>query len=474
MIEFREYQKTGQARIEALRATGVRRIVAVAPTGAGKSVMIAEDVHRMTAAGLRGMLVAHRLELVEQLSGKLDALGIDHGIIQASHPRHRPWLPIQVASVPTLARREPGRLPAADFLIPDECHHAVSTSWAGVLDHYRSAWITGWTATPYRLDGRGLSEARFDAIVVIAEVQELIDAGFLVEPTVIGVAKPDMRGVAISHGDFNQKQAGERMNQKHLVGDIVKTWLHRASERLTVVFAQNIEHSRSIVDRFGSIGVRAEHVDANTPEVDRRAVLARLTNGTTRVVSNVGLFTEGWDLPALSCAVIARATMSRSLWRQMAGRALRPYPGKLSALILDHGGNWIQHGMITDQEEYSLGGGVRVLTKGEAAFRTKRCKKCLGINRASAEVCAICHAVFEAERRIVLERPGELVEVTGAMRYSGMNEDQKAKAFAGLLRKAKANDYAANYAGAAFKGMFGTWPSDDTRRRAHAMVNGER
>ena len=177
-IALRPYQLRAVDEARAKLAAGHRRIVVVAPTGAGKSVIAAHIAAKAGAKGKRLLFLAHRLELVEQLSAKLDAFGLNHGIIQGNHWRRMPRLPVQVASVPTLSRREV--LPPADLLVVDECHHVPSESFRKVVEAYPNAAVLGFTATPYRLDGQGLGEW-FDDMVVVAQIHELIILGELTQ-----------------------------------------------------------------------------------------------------------------------------------------------------------------------------------------------------------------------------------------------------------------------------------------------------
>jgi superfamily II DNA or RNA helicase len=199
--------------------------------------------------------------------------------------------------------------PRADLVFIDECHRSLARSYVELLGHYPRAVIIGLTATPYRADGKGLGDM-YDALVLVSSPRELIDHGYLVEPRVFTVpesAMPDLDGVRVRGGDYDEKALERAVDRSVLVGNIVEHWLKHAGGIRTVAFAVSVAHSRHIVERFREAGVAAEHLDGATPTTERDAILARLEEGTTTVVSNVGCLCEGYDQPAVNRALRACA-----------------------------------------------------------------------------------------------------------------------------------------------------------------------
>lgn len=341
--ELRDYQVSAVDRtIAAVRL----RPILVAPTGSGKTVMATELVDRLQVPTL---WMAHRKELIEQAAARLQAHGLDVGIIKAG-VAPRPSAPVQVASVATLLRRD---VPPAGLIVVDECHHAAADSYGGILQQYPGAWIVGLTATPFRLDGRGLGDL-FGEIVVAAWPDELCARGILHRPKVWAVAPPDLSGVRVVAGDYIKGELARRVNTADRNADMVKMWRKHADGRRTVAFAVDVTHSRDIAAAFQAAGIVAEHLDGNTPDGERADILARLKRGVTQVVCNCLVLTEGWDLPALECCIIARPTESLNLHLQMIGRIMRSCPGKEGAIVLDHAGNHHTHGLVTRRLKYSL------------------------------------------------------------------------------------------------------------------------
>ena len=160
-----------------------------------------------------------------------------------------------------------------------------------------------------------------------------------------------MRTVA---GDYVEGQLADRMDRPKLIGDIVTHWHKFGERRKTVAFAVNVAHSVHLRDEFIKSGVRAEHIDGSTPKPERDASLARLASGEIELVTNCMVLTEGWDMPEVGCCILARPTRKMGLYRQMIGRVLRPAPGKIDAIVLDHSGAVFRHGFVEDPVEWTL------------------------------------------------------------------------------------------------------------------------
>jgi DNA repair protein RadD len=278
----------GEDQIEGAIAEGKRKLILVAPTGSGKTVIASDFVRRVIANYKRVLFLAHRREIIDQTSRKLDANAIYHGVILAGRDKaSRPMAQVQVASVMTFwsrgIRSNAMDMPPADVVILDEAHHARASTYQKILDAYPDAVVVGLTATPCRGDGRGLGNI-FDEMIEAPQVQELIDLGFLVPSKIYApVQNVDrlLRGVRTQTGDYVTSQLEARMNTDALVGDIVTHWLKYAERRRTVCFAVDVAHSVHIRDALLGSGVRAEHLDGGTPISEREAILARLASGET-------------------------------------------------------------------------------------------------------------------------------------------------------------------------------------------------
>jgi superfamily II DNA or RNA helicase len=469
MTELRAYQNDVIVDVKLAIATGKRRIVVVAPTGAGKTVIGGAIIEAVRELEQSVLVLAHTREIIKQTSEKLFANDIPHGIIQAGFMT-RPDEPVQVASVQTLwvraMRTRRMELPAADLLIIDECHHCPATTYRKIVDAYPDATLIGLTATPCRGDGRGLGGI-FDTIIECPQVAELIEQKYLVKTRVYAPAEPDLSGVQTRVGDYVEAQLAERMDRTNLIGDIVTHWHKHSERRKTVCFAVNVAHSLHIRDEFIKSGVRAEHVDGGIPKPERDAVLARLASGATDVVTNCMVLTEGWDMPEVSCCILARPTRKMGLYRQMVGRVLRPASGKFNAIVLDHSGAVFRHGFVEDRVEWTLDPEkrsespthARRLERGYCS-RLLECSQC-GSIRIAGEACQHCGFLPQRPPKAIVFKDGDLSLVDRQTRIANAQSDPAERLrWHGMLTSIAAErGYKSGWVSHKFKEKFGTWPA---------------
>jgi superfamily II DNA or RNA helicase len=357
--------------------------------GSGKTTCFCEIARRCVANGKRVLILVHRKELLDQACTRLGSL--PHGCIKAGYPTN-PGAPIQVASIPTLRNRDK---PPADVIIVDEAHRAKAKTWLEVLNCYPNALVIGFTATPWRLDGKPLGDL-FEDMVLACRPQELVDL-YHQDPTtglcpVTGFAYdiPDLSGVRVTGSDYNEGDLEEVMSRPAIIGNILEQWKLHASNLSTVVFASSIDHSEALTAQFCAAGVRAEHIDGTMGRRLREAILERVRIGQTQVISNVGVLTEGTDIPRLKCVILARPTMSLSLYIQEVGRVRRPW-GDVIARIHDHAGCVLKHGLPDEDRDWSL------WSQPASEPRTRTCKECRAVLPPGAPCPNGC--IFETEER---------------------------------------------------------------------------
>jgi DNA repair protein RadD len=463
MIELRDYQVNVIANVEREIAAGNRRIVLVAPTGSGKTIIAGEIIQHYVDRYRPVLVVAHRLEIVTQTSGKLFDRKISHGIIKAGF-EPRPMARVQVASVQTVwaraMRSQAMLLPPADLVIIDECHHATAHTWRKLIEAYPDAVLIGLTATPCRGDGRGLGSI-FTTMIECPQVGELIAQGYLVKTRVYAPVDPDLTGVRTVAGDYVESQLADRMDVAKLVGDIVSHWHKFSERRKTVAFAVNVAHSLHLRDEFVRSGVRAEHLDGETPKDDRDAILARLAAGDTEVVCNCMVLTEGWDMPEVGCAILARPTKKMGLYRQMIGRVLRPAEGKPDAIILDHSGAVYRHGLAEDPVTWTLDPEGRAESEAHQARvhheapSLLECSECSAL-RLAGQKCPHCGFLPKRPPRDVPTAPGELgLYAGGRAQRNVYDRDQWHGMLAAIEQE---RGYRTGWARVNYKEKFGAWP----------------
>jgi len=458
VTDLRDYQALA---VEKLKTA--TKALYVLPTGGGKTVVATSVIERAVEHGERVLMLTHRREILRQTSLKLP---IDHGLIQAGLNIDLEY-PVQVASVQTLwarcMRTDKSPLPAANLLIIDEAHHVGARTWRLILEAYPNARRIGLTATPCRSDGRGLGNY-FDELILGPQIPELIAQKYLVPTVYYAPADPDLKGVETRQGDYVIKQLADRMNRDDLVGDIISNWHKHGQRRKSLVFCVDVGHSAHIRDEFIKSGVRAEHLDGGTPKIERDAILARLASGETELVTNCMVLTEGFDLPAISCIVLARPTKQLGLFRQMAGRGLRPAPGKSNLILIDHSGAVYRHGLLEDPIDWTLD----VTKRADSPTHRKRdkqttsrlveCSQCNAL-RTGGEACAHCGFLPKRRPDAIIFADGELARVDRKGNpINSSDPHERMRWHAMLSHIAGERGYKSGWVSHKYKEKFGTGP----------------
>lgn len=357
--QLRPYQKEGIHKIFNSWRDGKRSVLFQMPTGTGKTVLFSEIVRMGFEKERKILIVVHRIELVEQITKKLESKGVHVGLIVAGKNSDYTKI-VQVASIQTLSRRAH---PDANLIIIDECHHAKADSYKKLWEIYPNAKFLGVTATPIRLSGEGFDDL-FDELIISMPVQKFIEQGYLVSITHYVCANPNLSGVKQRQGDYITKILSDVMMDNSIMSDLVESYKDKCLGKATIIFAVDVEHSKQIVARFKQAGIPSAHVDATTPKQEREQILSDFRNGSIKVVSNVEIITEGFDFPECEAVQLARPTKSLSLYLQMVGRVMRPAKGKNEGIVLDNAGLWLEHGLSIIDREWSLEG-TKKRKKGE-------------------------------------------------------------------------------------------------------------
>ena len=345
-MQLRDYQQDLIDRTRQEFALGRKKVLMQSPTGSGKTVTFVHIIANAIAKGKKVLILAHRKELIEQAWRTLKKADIVAGIVMAGIGENLN-LSVQVASVQTLVRRLDRPLPDFDLIVIDEAHHTSSNSYTTILSRFPKAFVLGVTATPCRLDGKGLGDL-FESLVHGEQISALIDQGHLVKPIYASTEGLDLSGVKITAGDYNKAALIDAVHTSQINGELVSHWRQFANGMQTIVFAVDCEHSREIVQAYTDAGISAAHVDGESPPDYRRHVIEKFGAKEITVLSNVNIFTEGFDIPSIECVQLARPTKSISLYFQMIGRALRPNEGKTHAIVLDHVNAFHDHGSVAD------------------------------------------------------------------------------------------------------------------------------
>ncbi len=417
-MELRDYQEKIEAQVYQQWEI-VDNVLVVAPCGSGKSAMLTK---LMSDAKAPSIAIAHRAELVFQLSITLARWGVRHNVIAQKQliksiirtqislfgkSFYSPSVRVHVASVQTLIGMDVKKLKIGLWIV-DEVHHLTDKStWAKCIEQMHGAKGAGFTATPCRSDGKGLGRDAHGLMDVIVEgpgTRELIARGYLSDYKIYAPSTNiDLSNVPVgASGDYVQEKLRESVHKSRIVGDTVANYRRFANGKRALVFTVDIASADEIHAAFKSAGILSASVNGKTDPEVRARTLRKLETGEIKVVVNCELFGEGTDLPAVECAIFARPTQSLGLFIQQFQRPMRKddnNPGKI-AIIIDQVGNVARHGLPDTHRVWTLD--ARERTSREAIKQTVRtCQVCTGVYEIVKYglKCPYCGAVKQATTR---------------------------------------------------------------------------
>lgn len=446
-IKLRPYQVKVINELRHALRQGYKSVLLAAPTGMGKTVIFSEITRLATQRGHTVLILVHRRELVDQASDKLTRIGVDHGIICAGYkPRVST---VQVASVQTLARRLKLQPFAPQLIIIDEAHHCTrANTWGKVLSYWSDARLIGVTATPCRLDGKGLKHV-FDTLITGPSVAELTAAGHL-SPAKLWAppARIDLSKLKTRAGDYVAEEAGEAMADKAIIGDVVAHYKRHADGVPAIAFCCNVYHAEVVARDLRANGISAQTLFGSTPKPARASTVQDFADGRVQVLVTVDVVSEGFDCPTAGAALLLRPTKSEALYLQQVGRVLRPSSGKSHAVVLDHVENIRRHGFPDDEREWTLNDRLKRGSKGgPAAPAVRECPECFAAFKPSP-VCPSCGHEFIRQEGGIKNLPGELQELRReeSQRRVRRREVGQARTLEQLLEVAKQRGYKPGWA----------------------------
>lgn len=420
MIKLRDYQARDIAIILDHFNNGADCVLYVLPTGGGKTVTFAEVIRRRNEPTL---VIAHRQELVTQISMALCAVGIAHGIEASSktvkniikkqvrkygRAFYDPRSDVRVAGVDTMIRAQNDTFYSrVKFVVQDEGHHVLqSNKWGTAAKMCPNAQMLLVTATPERADGAGLgrhASGFADVLVEGPTMQQLIDAGYLTPFKIVGIPNSIMREESKvgASGDFTLPSMRKAFEKSGLVGDIVRHYLKFTPGLRGVTFVPDVADAHRVAKAFNDAGVPAVALHGNTPDDERNAAIDDFEAGRIKQIVNVDLLGEGFDCPGIEVVQFARPTESYAVYAQQFGRALRVLDGKNVAWIIDHVGNVLRHGgPPTQYREWTLDGRTKGKNQqGPTALRYCDFEDCAAPFFRFLTACPFCGKVPDPPKR---------------------------------------------------------------------------
>lgn len=441
---LRDYQAAAIEQGRAAIRAGHKRIVFVSPTGSGKTRLGSEIVRLSELRDRKVLWLASRRELINDAHAAILDEGCDAAILMASHGPGDASKPIQVASVPTLIARK--LRPPADLIVIDEAHHGPAARAANLLRDYPDATVIGLTATPERTDGVGLREI-FDHMIVVAQIREMVELGFLVPCRVLS---PD-------------EDPG-----KTIAARPVDSYLKHAPGTSAIVSSLSVATAAEHAAQFREMGIEARSVDATNPD-ERDRQIARFASGALPVICHVNILSEGTNIPRAETIILAGKIGSAGGFIQRIGRGRRPFPGKLRCLVLDLAGNSHQYGHPDEPRRYSLEGAAIRRVEDEPAL-VPFCR-CCGAIVVPGLACTDCGTVASRPRKMPTVRGRVLVDID---KIRAKPPSKSALALAGMMRDCAAKGKKPGAAMFMFRSVFKFFPRKSVRVQAEKVFEESR
>lgn len=402
--------------------------------------MIAEIARLAVAKGGQVMFTVHRKELVNQIKQSFRENEVD-------------LTRCTILTVGKIAHRL-NILPKPTLIITDETHHSLAKTYQTIYDHYQGVPRLGFTATPWRLNGKGLHDV-YDAMILGPSIDWLIENHYLAPYKYYSVKLVnDAKLKKSSTGDYTSKSMDEAVGRT-IFGDVIKTYQEKTPGQQAIVYAHSVEFSKAIAQAFQAAGIEAAHADAKTPSAERERIMSGFKSGSLKVLCNVDLISEGFNVPDCSVVIMLRPTESLVLFIQQSMRSMRYRPDKV-ATIIDHVGNYLRFGLPDDEHQWTLADRKKRKKQGASdAPPIRTCEFCFAVIPAAAVICPVCgrkmeksSSEMETDNTVELERiHGRLDMKTdyNALRYGRM-KPAEAQNMEDLYGIAKARGYKPGWA----------------------------
>jgi len=419
-----------QAREELKK--GNKSCLLVSPAGSGKSVVIAEIARLTTLKGGRVMFMVHRQELINQIMESFKANSVD----------------LNLCTVMTVGkiRNRLDKLPKPNLIITDETHHSLAKTYRDIYDYYSDVPLLGFSATPWRLNGKGLGDV-YDAMIEGPDVQWLIDNHYLAPFDYYSVNLIDESKLSKSStGDYSNKSIDEAVGHT-IYGDVIKTYRDKVDGQQAIVYAHSIAFSKQIAQQFRDAGINAAHCDSKTPQRERDKIMTDFKKGTLKVLSNCDLISEGYNVPDCSCVIMLRPTESLVLFIQQSMRCMRFKPGK-QATIIDHVANYTRFGLPNTPHKWTLADREKKKKSTNTTVDTpiKQCTFCFAVIPAQSKNCPLCgHEVEVVQTEIKVDEKARIEKIESNFRlqadYIVTKKISELKSYEELKAYAKARGY---------------------------------
>lgn len=401
MIQLRDYQEDLLDDVQAELAPEEARVMMQLPTGGGKTVIAGAFLKEWLKNGRKAVWLTHRKELAGQTCDMLAGANVTAGVDTYWNPGDdAPARPngVAILMAQTVSRRTAWmdvwrNYDGDDLMIVDEAHHAAAEGWTRAMRQWPGR-ILGMTATPWRLSEKEGFDHLFSSLLCGPQVFKLQSGTHLCDAQVrMPSAEWVIQGGAVGMtGDYTDSGIKAANQNNIMTAGALRFWQEHAQDRQTIVYAVSVNHAHNLAAVFRDAGVPTALILGETEDKDRAGIISAFKYGELKVLVNVAVATEGFDLPDASCVVITRPTKSLTLYLQMVGRGLRPKEDGGNCLVLDLAANSEFHGLPAEDREWSLE--PRGAQEGDGDALTIWCGKCETLSPAASHNCQDCGAPF--------------------------------------------------------------------------------
>ncbi|ECB9366302.1 DEAD/DEAH box helicase [Listeria monocytogenes] len=399
--------------------------------GAGKSVILSEIIRMTTHNKNHVLFLVHRKELIDQIRNTLIMNEVDMSYVK-------------LGMVQTIVRRL-NKTSEPSLIIIDESHHVLANSYKKIIHHFSKAKVVGFTATPVRINGGGLGDIN-DTLIEKVNVKWLIENQFLAHykyyaPEIVQTETLNVKRT----GEFDMTSLDDQFNKRMIWGDVIKHYQKLANGEQAILYASSIYQSEKMAASFEQVGITAAHIDGKTPKTERDHIIQQFRNGDIKVLCNLDLIGEGFDVPDCSTVIMLRPTQSLSLYIQQSMRGMRYRPGKTS-IIIDHVGNVSRFGLPDMERTWTLEPKKGSNSK-KAEAPVKICPDCFMTVLSSNKQCEHCGHEFKVEvKPIQIDDAAELQEITEPVFQVDYSSPNDCKNMKELYDYAKQHNYKRGWA----------------------------
>ena len=389
---LRDYQNELIVKTKEAYKQGFNRPCIVLPCGGGKSLITAVMAKSATDKGSRVLFIVHRQELCEQIEETFKRVGVDMNLCT-------------VGMVQTISRRLK-TTPEPKLIIVDENHHSVANTYKKILDYFNKVKCVGVTATPTRLNGGGLGEVN-DKLIIGVSAKWLIENGYLAPYKYYAPPTIKADNFRIKMGEFVIDE--NEMDKSTIYGDVIGHYKKLADGKQAICYCSTLSLSKRTAQAFNDAGILSVHIDGETPKTERKEAVEAFRQGKIKILCNVDLISEGFDVPDCDCAILLRPTKSLNLFIQQSMRCMRYKPGK-EAVIIDHVGNVFRHGFPDDDRVWSLESKKKGKKEENSVF-VKQCPQCF-FTYSKEIICPNCgYKIEKTQSEIRYDKEVKLKEI---------------------------------------------------------------